>query len=569
MNRIPQAACGLLALAATAGAQSFSYPDFSSTAGLNLLGDAAQTGNTLQITDLATNETGWFWRTTAVPVVNGFDTTFAFRVTPGAGLAEGFALVIQDDPAGANAMGGQIWGMGYGRGSNNSPGLRNSIAIELDTFQDNFLNDTSNNEITVHTRGAAGNDENENFSIGRTTPAQSFSNAQIHTLQVVYVPGLLEVFYDGGATPVLSLNYDFLTGGTYANGQAAPDANLQTGAAFIGFCGTTGANNFLTERVEITSWDWTSTPLTDPCYAGTLGADTLSLNGSSGGFTRSLEIATFQPFDIELQNPPAFGANAPYVLFASFLPQPGAPGTSLGFGSTCFPVLPAGPTELVLADTFGIFPALLPAGPTPHTISIPAGVVTTPLDLTLQAVTFEASQPLTLGITNAVDVSFVTSDAPMITTVRPLSAAPGAQITITGSNFVPGFALAVNGAAVAPIQATSTEIIFPYPANVGCDSQLSVTLPDGQVVTSDLNPTPTVTSTQLSSGSTAGNAVFLVQGSGFATGTTVTIGGAPATILNASPGIVSMRTPPGTAGTAAVVLTTPGGCTATTTYTYL
>ena len=60
---------------------------------------------------------------------------------------------------------------------------------------------------------------------------------------------------------------------------------------------------------------------------------------------------------------PAFspgGPGAPYVLFLSLQPQPGAFGTNLGFGSTCFPVLPAGPAELVLVDTLGLFPALLP-----------------------------------------------------------------------------------------------------------------------------------------------------------------------------------------------------------------
>ena len=575
MNRTTRAALGLLALSIPAAAQTssssnaFSYSNFSSTAGLNLLGNAVQTGNTLQLTSTATFQTGWFWFTSAMPIVNGFDTTFSFRVTPGQGLAEGFAMVIQDDPAGPSAQGGTIWGMGYGRGSNNSPGIRNSIAIELDTYLDGFLNDTSANEISIHTRGAGGNDENENWSIGRNTPPQSFSNAQIHTLRVVYVPGLLEVYLDNAPNPIVSTNYDFVTGGSYLNGGTAAGANLVNGTAYIGFCATTGANAFLTERVEITSWDWTSTPFNDPCYAGTLGSDTLTINGQSGGFQRRVELATYQPFSIELANPPAFGAGAPYVLFASFAPQPGALGSSLGFGSTCFPVLPTGATELVIADTFGLFPALLPATTTPHTFTLPAGVVTLPIDLTMQAVTFDSLSPLSLGITNAIEASFSPSGPPSIQSITPLSATAGTPITIAGSNFVPGFQLQVNGAPVTPTAATSTEIIFPYPANLACSSQLTLTIPDGQSVTSALNPAPTVTNTLLNSGTAAGNAVFIVQGNGFSAGTTATIGGAPALILSASSGVVTMRTPPGTPGTAAVVLTTPGGCTATTTYTYL
>lgn len=557
-----------LALAAVCGAQSFSYPNFSNLNGLNLLGAAVQTGNTLQLTSTATLQTGWFWRAAAVPVSNGFDTTFTFRVTPGAGLAEGFALVIQDDPAGPSAQGGQIWGMGYGSGSNNSPGIRNSVAIELDTYLDAFLNDTSANEITIHTRGPSGNNENEAWSIGRSTPSQSFSDAQLHTLRVVYVPGLLEVYFDGATTPSISTMYDFGSGGTYLSGASAPGANLVNGTAYIGFCATTGANQFLTERVEITSWDWTSTPLNDPCYAGTLGGDTLTVNGDSGGFLRRVMLSTYQPFDISIANPPTFGAGAPYALFASLLPQPGALGTSLGFGDACFPVLPLGATELVLADTIGVFPALLPAGPTPHTLAIPPGVVTFPVELTMQAVTFATSSPLTLGITNAVEVAFEPSAPPLIQSVSPLSATAGAPVIITGSNFVAGLQLTINGATVAPTSSSSSQLAFSYPTNLACGSQLTVTLPDGQSASSPINPVPAVTNTVLATGAAAGNAIFIVQGTGFAPQTTVTIGGASALILTASATTVTMRTPPGTPGPAQVVLTTPGGCAATTTYTY-
>ena len=71
------------------------------------------------------------------------------------------------------------------------------------------------------------------------------------------------------------------------------------------------------------------------------------------------------------------------------------------------------------------------------------------------------------------------------------------------------------------------------------------------------------------SGTSAGNQLFLILGQGFAPGTTVTIGGAAATVVTATGAVVQVQTPPGTPGPAAVVLTTPGGCTATTSYTYL
>ncbi len=73
---------------------------------------------------------------------------------------------------------------------------------------------------------------------------------------------------------------------------------------------------------------------------------------------------------------------------------------------------------------------------------------------------------------------------------------------------------------------TPTSMTFPYPAGLPCGSQLAVRNPDGAQAVSAINPTPTVTNTVLNSGPAAGNALFVVIGTGFAPGTTVTIGAA-------------------------------------------
>ena len=570
MIRSCTGALAALSFAASLSAQTFSYPDFSSIAQLSLLGTTAQSGTAIRLTANTSNQTGWVWRQGATPVINGFDTTFTFRITPPivGTKAEGMALVIHDDPMGVATMGGTVWGMGYGTGSNSAVGIRNSIAIELDTYLDPFLSDTSANELTIHTRGAQGNHENEQYSIARNTPATILSNGQVHSLRVRYVPGTIDVFVNGAAVPAISRAFSFTTGGLYANNTVAPATNLVNGTAFVGFCATTGANT-LTELVEILSWSWTSTPLAHPCYAGTLGQDTLTIGGLSGGAQRRVQLATHQSFGIGIASPPAFGPGAPYALFLSLLPQPGAIGTQLGFGETCFPVLPAGGTELVLADTFGLFPGLLPAAPTPYTIALPPGLVTAPLAFTLQAVTLASASPFALGVTNAIDVSFVPSLPPTITTVAPLSAAGGLPIVITGTRFLPGFVLSVNGSPVVPTSSSATQITFPYPAGLACGSQLAVINPDSQGITSPFNPQPTVSGTLLGSGVAAGNQIFIIQGSGYATGTTVTIGGAAAVILSVGATVVTVRTPPGTPGVQPVVLTTPGGCTSSTSYTYL
>jgi hypothetical protein len=561
----------LIASAATLSAQSFQYPDFTNTTSLALLGTTVSSNGALRLTN-AIQQTGWAWHRTKLPVLAGFDTTFSFRVTPppaGQGTkAEGMALVIHDDPNGLATMGGTVWGMGYGNGSNGAVGIRNSIAIEFDTYQDGFLSDTSANELTIHTRGAQGNHENEQYSIGRNTPAQNLANGQIHTLRVRYVPGTIEVFVDGATTPAISRPYSFVTGGTYLAGGAAPAPTLATGTCWLGFCATTGAGS-LYETVEILTWDWTSNPLRDACYAGSLGQDLLTVDGQTGGPLRSVQVATHQPFQIGMQAPNGVLGGAGYILLLTPLPMPGAPGTQLGFGNACMPMLPIGPAVFVLADSFGWLPAWLPATPAPSSVAIPTGLVSFAIDLTLQAVILTSSNPFALGLTNAIDLRVAVAPPPTLTAVNPLSATPGSPITLTGTGFVPGLTVTVNGTPVTTSSATATAVQFAYPAGTPCDSLVALRNPDGNTVSRPLNPTPTVTGTLLGSGSAAGNAIFVIQGTGFAAGTVVTIGGQPAPVQSVSNTALTVRTPPGTPGVATVVLTTPGGCSAQTSYTYL
>lgn len=563
------AALGLLAISATTTAQSFTFTDFSSVSSLTLLGNAAQSGTALRLTANSSNQTGWAWRQGAVPVVAGFDTTFSFRITPPTvgTKAEGMALVIHDDPNGLATTGGTVWGMGYGTGANTATGIRNSIAIELDTFQDGFLSDTSANELTIHTRGPLGNHENEQYSIARNTPATNLSNGLIHSLRVRYVPGTIEVFVDGATTPAISRAYSLTTGGQYVSGAAVAPPVLATGTAIVGFCATTGAGT-LTELVEILSWTWTSTSLKDPCYAGSLGEDVLFVENSTGGFLRKVELATYQPFTITMQPPSTFGPNAPYILLMSLAPNPAAIGTNLGFGSLCMPILPLGPLDFVFADNFGIFPPLFPSAPAPFAFPLPAGVITFPFEFTLQAVVATGTGP-GLGVSNAVDVKFAPALPPLVTTVTPISATPGTSVTVTGSRFLPGVGVTVNGTPAPITSASSTQIVCSYPAGVACGALLTVTNPDGQNASVPFNPVPTVLQTVFPTGPAAGNATFLVVGSGFSPGTTVTIGGAPAIIQTITASSINMKTPAGAVGPATVVITTPGGCTVNTTYTYL
>jgi hypothetical protein len=187
------------------------------------------------------------------------------------------------------------------------------------------------------------------------------------------------------------------------------------------------------------------------------------------------------------------------------------------------------------------------------------------------------------GSPGAVDVSVTNPDGQIATlsggfvyvpnltlaSVAPTVAAPGTTVTLTGAGFSPGMTVSAGGVPVTLTTATATVATFPFPASAACGSTVVVASPFGQFAVLPFNPPPVVTGTLFASGSHNGGLPFFITGSNFVPGTTVTIGGTPATIALLLPTTLSITTPPGAVGPAAVVVTSPSGCTATTTYTYL
>ena len=50
--------------------------------------------------------------------------------------------------------------------------------------------------------------------IGRITPAINMSDGLLHVMRISYTPGTLNVYLDNLVTPLLSIPWDFNTGGT-------------------------------------------------------------------------------------------------------------------------------------------------------------------------------------------------------------------------------------------------------------------------------------------------------------------------------------------------------------------
>ncbi|HZN39539.1 MAG TPA: IPT/TIG domain-containing protein [Planctomycetota bacterium] len=534
--------------------QTFNYPTFSSLSGLTLNGAAVQSGTALRVTNGVSATTGSVWYTTPVLVGEGFETIFEFVMNAN---PEGLAFVIQGSPAGAAAIGGGIWGIGYGFGVTGTP-ITNSIAFELDRVQQSFLSDTSLNEISIHTVGALGNSENEGVSIGRITPAINFGNGVVHRIKVNYLHPNLTVFLDNMTTPLFTTPFTFENGGTQLTGGSTGGLGLSGGMAWVGFTASTtsGPSGQIS---ELRSWDWVSFHLPDPCYIGNalVGAggpyDLLKVNNGPGGFYRLVRLAIADPWSLSLQPPPS-EVTAPFVLCAWLGIAGAATVTTTPFGQACFP--------LIAPIDIGSFVA-------PYSVNVPPGIALN-FPLTLQAIMgTDSANPGRIDLTNAIGMEFTQAPPPTITSRSPNSAPLGGTITVVGNNFSAFATLDINSVPVPPLTVTPTQITFAMPAGVACDSTLRVRNPDGSQATTGFNPTPVITNQVTTSGTSAGGANFILIGTGFAPGTSVTIGGNPATVSSASATAIIALTPPHAPGLVQCVITTPGGCSVTCNYTYL
>ena len=559
-----------VATTTVAAQTSFLYNDFSSTIGLTLNGATTiSPTNTAMLTTATNSLTGAMFTTVPVTVLGGFDTQFQFRITPVGQGADGMTFVIQNSLAGAAALGGAGSDLAYG----GLTPIDNSIVVELDTYLSGApYSDTSGNEISIHTNGTAANSPNEASSIGRVTPAGiTMADGAIHTMRILYAPGTLSVFLDNLATPVLSVPYDFQSGGNYLVGGAVPGIALAlTSDAYVGFTAATGGLN---ESHEVLSWSWVSTGLPDACFAGSAPTDLLTVNGATGGVLRTVTLPTYSTLSIDVANQPAGGLPS-YIVLWGYLGYPTAGEVlTTPFGSLCFspqPLNPTAPWLFTLADSFGIgIPALFPAFPGPMNITIPNGVPIS-IQFTLQALVLEQTGGPLLGyITNGIMVDIVPSPAPTITTLTPVAGLAGSLVTVTGTGFLPAAGVTMGGIPAPIISNTGTVITCMIPGGVACGSTLVVTNPDGQSVSRPFNANPSITSTVFPSGPAAGNATYVIIGSGWGPGTTVTVGGNAAIITNITATTIVTKTPPGVVGPAQVVVTTPAGCFTTTTYTYL
>lgn len=205
--------------------RSLDYPDFSNTAELSLVGDAAVVDSTtLRLTPNEGDRKGAAWHQNMVHLGDGFVTEFTFVISAGDPPADGLAFVIQRESP--EALGGGGSALGYGNAD--VPGISKALAVEIDTF-----GLSGGYEIEVHANGGGPiSAEGDQWLAGGFIEGV-IADGQPHTLRIVYQSGALSAYQDGSATPLFSENIDLYD----VNGGSVLNAN---GCAWVGFTAATG-----------------------------------------------------------------------------------------------------------------------------------------------------------------------------------------------------------------------------------------------------------------------------------------------------------------------------------------
>jgi hypothetical protein len=256
-------ALGLLSAGAHAGVV-VSYPDFSNTAGLTMIGSASTAvtsdGTVLRVTPASGNSTGAAYSTSSITLGSNatFSTSFQFRFTNPGGWdpADGIVFILAANTSG---IGGAGVGMGYA-------GVPHSVGIEFDTYNNAGYglgnNDgSSSNHVSIDTNGSLTNTAITNvYGNGSCGFTNGYPAQNDHTVAGCMSNGNLwtvNIGYDGSALSVDLLDpaegYAFNAISNFAIDIASI---LGTNSAYVGFTAGTGAG---WENHDIVNWQFADT----------------------------------------------------------------------------------------------------------------------------------------------------------------------------------------------------------------------------------------------------------------------------------------------------------------------
>jgi hypothetical protein len=242
-----------------------------------------------RLTPSGPSKAGSMWYRESVPVSNGFDTYFTFQIsdhskectlhkdqyfslidhrTCNVHGGDGFAFVIQNDPNGTFALGGNGEQMGFG-------GIKNSLAIAFDMFSNPGvgMDQLGVDHVSVQSKGNAANSGNDDGLLG-VPKAYDLADGKVHLVRIVYWGELLPQYFDklvasDSLLPYLKDNGEQKRVGTllvYLDQGVESDTpllaipinlsvllDMPVDKALVGFTGSTGR---FFEKHDIISWYW-------------------------------------------------------------------------------------------------------------------------------------------------------------------------------------------------------------------------------------------------------------------------------------------------------------------------
>jgi hypothetical protein len=290
-----------------------------------------------------------------------------------------------------------------------------------------------------------------------------------------------------------------------------------------------------------------TTQLTAVTPANAAGPQSVAVTTTDGGTGRLVNGYTYQDVPtvtrIDPASGPLAGGQAVTITGTNFL---GA--TSLTIGGTAA-------TNLVVVSATTIT-AVTPASLTPG----PTSVVVT-----------------TLSGSGTGTNLYTYVDAPTVTQISPANGplVGGQPVTITGTNFTIGTTSVMLGGVPASnvVVTSTTTLTATTPAHTAGQVNVVVTTPSGTGTGTNLytyGVLPIVTAINPTSGPIAGGQSVTITGQNFTGVTSVTIGGAAASIGTVTATTITVTTPAHAAGVVDVFVTTPAGSgTGTNFYTYV
>ena len=214
----------ILQVLAASGLNCVSYPDFSSTNGLAVIGNAAQAGTNLRLTPSAASQVGAFWYATPLNCTAGFTSTFQFQISKLGGQfgngADGISFCIQNSSLSAES------------GETCTP--TNGVGVTFNTFQN--PGEVSGNYVGIvrNTTSLTQHDLTGN--------GINLKDGNVHTAVVSYDGTALSVTIDG--IVAISSYPVSLTNALNASGNGWVGFGARTGGAW--------------EQHDILSWSFCS-----------------------------------------------------------------------------------------------------------------------------------------------------------------------------------------------------------------------------------------------------------------------------------------------------------------------